>query len=101
MPDLPSPADAAPHLRQLAESWRETHANDFRDIGLEVHFLTCAGVRARDRTGVRAGYSSSSNSSTERCACLRMCASVERLMGRCAGTISLSVSCAVCFCKRM
>jgi hypothetical protein len=47
------------------------------------------------------GQLSALNSSTDRRACLRMCASVERLIGRWAGTISLNVSPGVCFCRRM
>lgn len=37
-------------------------------------------------------YSKASSSSTERPACLRMWESVDRLIGRCAGTMILSVS---------
>jgi len=50
MPDLPSPADAAPHLRQLAESWRETHANERASFQpWMIRFCEALGVSPPDQ----------------------------------------------------
>ncbi len=61
---------------------------------------TCASLYALVHA-LSGAQSSARKSSTESCACLRMWASVERLIGRCVGTMILSVFWPACFCSRM
>ena len=77
----------------------------FRRCGVEstrdsVDFTNRSMVSI-SRRQVRLSQSNDSNSSRVIRACLSICASVDRLTGLCAGTVSLSTSTRVCLCRRI